>query len=244
MKQPAGSRPPSKPRTAPAFGLPVRGRRLPIVSQAPWRDRMKRFRSAAGLALASSAGPGRVGRMDRTLRRLPHRRGNFRQGHRTARSAGPLPCWRYDVSRRDERRAAWPRSGSGIPPSRPPLSRPSTRSSGRGARTSSSPRSGRSRTHTALPGSFPLVVYDHGGPPAGTDPRSIANLPLHETMASHGFVVAGCFIGERGRASPRPAPGRRHPARPQCHRRRSAGRQHRSLQDRHLRPFHGREARP
>jgi dienelactone hydrolase len=42
----------------------------------------------------------------------------------------------------------------------------------------------------ALPGSFPLVVYDHGGPPAGTDPRSIANLPLHETMASHGFVVA------------------------------------------------------
>jgi hypothetical protein len=42
----------------------------------------------------------------------------------------------------------------------------------------------------AVPGSFPLVVYDHGGPPAGTDPRSVANLPLHETMASHGFVVA------------------------------------------------------
>src|SRR4051794_28324225 len=42
---------------------------------------------------------------------------------------------------------------------------------------------------TALAGSFPLVVYDHGGPPAGTDPRSIANLALHETMASHGFVV-------------------------------------------------------
>jgi hypothetical protein len=38
---------------------------------------------------------------------------------------------------------------------------------------------------TALPGSFPPVVHDHGGPPAGTDPRSVANLPLHETMASH-----------------------------------------------------------
>lgn len=42
----------------------------------------------------------------------------------------------------------------------------------------------------AAPGWFPLVVYDHGGPAAGADFQRIAQLPLHELMASHGFVVA------------------------------------------------------
>ena len=42
----------------------------------------------------------------------------------------------------------------------------------------------------AAPGLFPLVVYDHGGPPQGADFQRVAQLPLHEAMASHGFVVA------------------------------------------------------
>ena len=40
------------------------------------------------------------------------------------------------------------------------------------------------------PGPFPLVVHDHGGPAAGLDFQRVAQLPLHELMASHGFVVA------------------------------------------------------
>src|SRR5262249_50280210 len=40
-----------------------------------------------------------------------------------------------------------------------------------------------------LPLRFPLVVYDHGGAAAGPDFQRIAQLPLHETMASHGFVT-------------------------------------------------------
>jgi predicted dienelactone hydrolase len=42
----------------------------------------------------------------------------------------------------------------------------------------------------AWPGLFPLVVHDHGGPGPGADFQRVAQLPLHETMASHGFVTA------------------------------------------------------
>lgn len=41
----------------------------------------------------------------------------------------------------------------------------------------------------AAPGWFPLVVHDHGGG-AGIDSQRLGQIPLHETMASHGFVVA------------------------------------------------------
>ncbi len=42
----------------------------------------------------------------------------------------------------------------------------------------------------AMPGSFPLVVHDHGGGGPGADFQRVAQIPLHETMASHGFVTA------------------------------------------------------
>jgi len=42
----------------------------------------------------------------------------------------------------------------------------------------------------ALPFRFPLVVYDHGGSPAGPDFQRVCQFPMHELMASHGFVVA------------------------------------------------------
>jgi acetyl esterase/lipase len=42
----------------------------------------------------------------------------------------------------------------------------------------------------AVPAFFPLIVHDHGGGPAGADFQRVAQLPLHELMASHGFVVA------------------------------------------------------
>ena len=42
----------------------------------------------------------------------------------------------------------------------------------------------------AFPGWFPLVVHDHGGPGPGADFQRVAQLPLHEAMASHGFVTA------------------------------------------------------
>jgi predicted dienelactone hydrolase len=42
----------------------------------------------------------------------------------------------------------------------------------------------------AYPGMFPLVVHDHGGPGPGADFQRVAQIPLHETMASHGFVTA------------------------------------------------------
>jgi hypothetical protein len=41
----------------------------------------------------------------------------------------------------------------------------------------------------ALPGQFPLVVHDHGGGPAGPDYQSVAQLPVHELLASHGIVT-------------------------------------------------------
>lgn len=41
----------------------------------------------------------------------------------------------------------------------------------------------------ALPLGFPLVVHDHGGDAPGTDFQRLAQLPLHELMASHGFVT-------------------------------------------------------
>ena len=42
----------------------------------------------------------------------------------------------------------------------------------------------------AAPGFFPLVMHDHGGGPAGPDWQRVIQLPLHEAMASHGFVIA------------------------------------------------------
>lgn len=42
----------------------------------------------------------------------------------------------------------------------------------------------------ALPLGFPLVVHDHGAGGPGADFQRVAQLPLHELMASHGFVVA------------------------------------------------------
>jgi predicted dienelactone hydrolase len=42
----------------------------------------------------------------------------------------------------------------------------------------------------ALAGLFPLVVHDHGGPGPGADFQRVAQIPLHETLASHGFVTA------------------------------------------------------
>ena len=41
----------------------------------------------------------------------------------------------------------------------------------------------------ALPLGFPLVVHDHGGPTVGADNHRVAQLPVHELMASHGFVT-------------------------------------------------------
>jgi acetyl esterase/lipase len=41
----------------------------------------------------------------------------------------------------------------------------------------------------AEPGAFPLIAYDHGGAGAGGDIQRVTQLPLHELMATHGFVV-------------------------------------------------------
>jgi predicted dienelactone hydrolase len=41
----------------------------------------------------------------------------------------------------------------------------------------------------ALPGKFPLVVHDHGGPPEGPDFQTVSQLNVHELMASHGIVT-------------------------------------------------------
>ena len=43
---------------------------------------------------------------------------------------------------------------------------------------------------TAAPGLFPLIVHDHGGGAPGADAQRIADLPLHELMATHGLIVA------------------------------------------------------
>jgi dipeptidyl aminopeptidase/acylaminoacyl peptidase len=39
------------------------------------------------------------------------------------------------------------------------------------------------------PGPFPLIVHDHGGPTAGADSQRVSQLPVHEPLASHGFIV-------------------------------------------------------
>ena len=41
----------------------------------------------------------------------------------------------------------------------------------------------------ALPGQFPLVVHDHGGPAAGAPFQSVGQVDVHELMASHGIVT-------------------------------------------------------
>lgn len=38
-------------------------------------------------------------------------------------------------------------------------------------------------------GKFPLIVYNHGGNAAGVDAQRIAQMPIQELMASHGFIV-------------------------------------------------------
>jgi hypothetical protein len=39
------------------------------------------------------------------------------------------------------------------------------------------------------PGRFPLIVHDHGGPTAGADSQRVSQLPVHELLATHGFIV-------------------------------------------------------
>lgn len=51
------------------------------------------------------------------------------------------------------------------------------------------PALGATENAVALPLRFPLVVYDHGGGVAGPDFQRVAQFPLHELMASHGFVI-------------------------------------------------------
>lgn len=41
----------------------------------------------------------------------------------------------------------------------------------------------------AEPGAFPVIAYDHGGAAAGGDIQRVTQVPLHERMATHGFVV-------------------------------------------------------
>lgn len=41
----------------------------------------------------------------------------------------------------------------------------------------------------ALPLRFPLIVHDHGGLAVGADFQRVQQLSLHETLASHGFVI-------------------------------------------------------
>src|SRR5262245_31934683 len=41
----------------------------------------------------------------------------------------------------------------------------------------------------ALPMLFPMVVYDHAGGPAGPDFQRTSQFPMHELMATHGFVT-------------------------------------------------------
>ena len=56
----------------------------------------------------------------------------------------------------------------------------------------------------AWPGLFPLVVHDHGGVGPGADFQRVAQIPLHEIMASHGFVTAvALHSAESSRARPR-----------------------------------------
>lgn len=48
---------------------------------------------------------------------------------------------------------------------------------------------GATENGAALPLEFPLVVHDHGGQALGPDFQLVAQIPLHELMASHGFVT-------------------------------------------------------
>jgi hypothetical protein len=41
----------------------------------------------------------------------------------------------------------------------------------------------------AVPGAFPLVVFDHGGAGLGADLQRVSQLPVMERMATHGLVV-------------------------------------------------------
>ena len=41
----------------------------------------------------------------------------------------------------------------------------------------------------AAPGPFPLIVYDHGASVPGGDFQRVAQSPLHELLATHGFVT-------------------------------------------------------
>jgi dienelactone hydrolase len=150
---------------------------------------MKRFSSAAGLALASSAGPGRVGLMTALCV--------------TFLTAGAISA--KDIAPPDQPGpfhvgvTTFPAVMSGGRVAQIRVWYPTLEAAGAQTKYTIFRAGGSYQLKspfwavdgaTALPGSFPLVVHDHGGPTVGTDPRSVANLPLHETMASHGFVVA------------------------------------------------------
>lgn len=60
---------------------------------------------------------------------------------------------------------------------------------------------------TPAQGAFPLVVHSHGGGAPGDDAQRISQLPVHETLASHGFVVV--VPRHNGGAPPPAAPGSR-----------------------------------
>jgi hypothetical protein len=45
------------------------------------------------------------------------------------------------------------------------------------------------KSATVASGTFPTIIYDHGASPAGADFQRINQLPLHELLASHGFIV-------------------------------------------------------
>ncbi len=55
------------------------------------------------------------------------------------------------------------------------------------------------------PGKFPLVVHSHGGGGPGADQQRLSQLPVHETLASHGFVIV--VPRHNGNTPPPAAPG-------------------------------------
>src|SRR4030095_15740930 len=57
------------------------------------------------------------------------------------------------------------------------------------------------------PGTFPLIIHDHGGGTVGSADAMITRVPVHETWASHGFVVVA--IRHSPNAAPPAAPGSR-----------------------------------
>jgi hypothetical protein len=46
------------------------------------------------------------------------------------------------------------------------------------------------KSPAGTPLKFPLIVHDHGGAKKGADNQRIGQFPVHELLASHGFIVA------------------------------------------------------